>query len=129
MKHRAQSAVEFMVILGAVLFFLASFFLFFYGSYSDKAATNRNEALLEIALDVQNELALAARTGEGYSRTFTLPQTVYGQDYTVQIIDTFLYLKTSDEKNALGVPIVNATGIIIPGSNLVSVQGGRVHVN
>lgn len=129
MKQRAQSAVEFMVILGAMLFFLASFFLFFYGSYSDETATNRNEALLEVALDVQNELALAARTGEGYSRTFTLPQTIHGKTYTVQVIDTFLYLKTTDEKNALGVPIVNTTGSIVPGSNSVSVRGGQVRVN
>lgn len=129
MMSRAQSAIEFLVIVGAVLSFLVFFIFFFYNSYADRLSADRNEALLEVALDVQNELALAADTGEGYMRTFSLPVSLYGRNYTLQLVDGTLYARTIDGKYALTVPVINATGTLGAGMNTIYTQGGYVYVN
>lgn len=126
---RAQSSVEFMMVIGMVLLFSLLFILFFYESYEDKLVNDRNDALLDVALDVQNEFSLALRAGEGYMRTFSLPANVYGKEYAILLLQGTLYIHTLDNRSALAVPVVNATGTLAPGKNNLYTFDGRVYVN
>ena len=48
----------------------------------------RNEELAaDVASMVNNEAVLASKVNDGYSRTFTLPVTIDGGDYDMELLD------------------------------------------
>ncbi len=85
LKKKSQSAIEFMTLIGAVMLF----FIIFLGAIqlqnTDKINEQRNERLKEIALAVQDEIALASTASNGYQRTFTLPNDILNIPYNITI--------------------------------------------
>ena len=57
---KAQTAIEFVVLVGIVLFFFTGFFLLVQENMSDKIMEKRDLIIKDIALGVQDEVNLAA---------------------------------------------------------------------
>src|SRR3989344_2161499 len=96
-KKRAQTAIEFVILVGFILFFFTTFFLAVQGNMSDKIKQKQNLMLKETALAVQDEINLALDSSEGYYREFEVPEKIGNQDYDISLVDDMVYLKTKDE--------------------------------
>lgn len=129
LERRAQSAVEFMILIGAALFFFLGFLFSVNLNSADKRAEQRNLIVKEIALTVQNEINLASESVDGYYRKFELPSNIAGLDYDINIIEDFVYVNTTNGKYALAFPIVNVSGNLQKGENSIRKSNGEVFLN
>lgn len=126
---RGQTAVEFMILVGVVLFFFIGFLLFVGFSSSHQLYERQRLELAEIARTVQEEVAFASSTVDGYQRTFLLPPQIVNLDYNLTLVDTRLYVRTFNGRHALAVPIKNVTGTFMPGTNILRRTNGTVYAN
>jgi len=131
MKHekRGQSTIEFFILVMVVLFFFLGFLFAIQTNIADKMREGKELAVREIALSVQDEVALASASSDGYLRHFILPNNVKGADYLINITDGLVYVRTSDGKYALALPAFNVTGQPSKGDNDIRKNDGRVYLN
>jgi hypothetical protein len=129
MEENGQSAIEFIILVGAALFFLAAFLLVVQLQLSDRSKAQKDVVLNEIAFQVQDELVLASEASDGYSRTFVLSETIIGLQYDIDIDGSVVYVRTQNGAHALTLPVVNVTGNVLKGVNLVRNVGGEVFLN
>ena len=130
MVKKAQSAIEFMILVGAVILFFISFLFVIQGNISGKVVENRNLVVKEIAFTVVDELNLAMNSVDGYSRKFTLPEKIINEDYIISIEDGFVYVRTLDEAYTISLPVGgNVIGQPVLGENVISRQGGLIYLN
>lgn len=128
MERKAQSAIEFMIVAAAFLFFYLTFLYALEVNTSNQEQTNRELAIKEVALSVQNEIAIANSASDGYSRTFNLPLNLLsGVQYQAAIADDLIYVNTSHDGIAL--PIRNVTGQLVLGNNTIRKTNGLVYLN
>lgn len=127
--RKAQSAVEFIILVGIVLVVFLIFMGVIQRNISDEVKNNRDTVAKEIALTIQNELSLASEASDGYFRKFTLPANILGLDYDIILTDTNVFIKTVDEKHAVALPISNVTGNAQAGDNIIKNVNGEVFVN
>ncbi len=126
---KAQSAIEFVILVGAVLFFFLAFLFALQLSSVDKNRENKNFVIKEIALTVQNEISLATESSDGYYREFEIPNNILGSEYDIDIIEDLVYLNTTDGKYAIAFPVANVTGEINVGVNSIRKNSGEVYLN
>ena len=129
MEKEAQSAIEFVILIGFILLFFTMFFLAIQENMSDKIREKQNLALKEVVLTVQDEINLAFKSSDGYSRKFKLPEKIGNQDYDINIIEGMVYVRTKNEKYAMALPIVTVEGEINKGSNDILKEKGMVYLN
>ena len=128
-NKKAQSALELVILVGAVMLVFITLLLVFQQNLSTKSLEQRNLEVQELALSLQSEIAIAAGASNGYARSFTLPEKVIGKNYDVSIIAQSIYLITEDEQIALSLPIQNTTGQPRIGVNVIQKQNGEILLN
>src|SRR4030042_444948 len=117
MNKGLQTSLEFVIMLGFVLFFFFIFLFVVQSNMYDKAEQRTGLQLKAIASDAQSEINLALEAGDGYSREFEIPEKVGNRDYDIQIIDEMVYAHTTDSRHALALPVPNVTGNLQKGKN------------
>ncbi|MFH1711594.1 MAG: hypothetical protein ABH840_04745 [Nanoarchaeota archaeon] len=127
LKKKSQSAIEFVVLFSALLFFFSVFFLVIQEKNAEKIEEQQNELLKITAYSVQGEIALAFKSSEGYSREFTVPAKMGNSDYSIQITERMVYV--NDSKNAIALPVHEVDGNLVKGANLIKKENGRVVLN
>lgn len=125
-KH-AQIAIEFIIITGVVLFFFVGFMIIINNNISDAKKARENTFMKDLALSVRDEVGLAAHASNGYSRTFTVPASISGTDYEINITENVLQLKTT--RNAIALVVENVTGNVNKGSNFIRKINNVVFLN
>lgn len=126
----AQSAMEFMILAGAVFAFFAIFVFVLNINISDKLKEGKNREFEKITLDVIDEVSFATKASEGYERNFSIPEKVSGRfEYEITIQDGFVYTRATDGSYAIALPVQNVTGKLIKGGNLIKKRDGRVFLN
>lgn len=129
-SEMGQSAIELIILVGFLAFFFLIFLFIIQESTAAERWENRNILTQELALQIQQEIALAAQSSSGYSRYFFLPSKVSGLTYAVTIIDmTSLYVRTDNGDHALSLPVFNVTGSVVIGENLIKNIDGSVYLN
>ncbi len=126
-KNNAQSAVEFMVILSAILFFFVTFFAIIQMNVEKKNLEKEKIIIQSIALDVQDEINIAAKSSEGYSREFKIPENIFGKNYEINISGNFIYV--SLKELGISYKISEINGSIKKGLNLIRKENGTVYLN
>lgn len=126
---KGQSAIEFIILVGAAVALVTTFIALLSSNYLDKQNDQRSELVRDTAAQIQEEIRLASGASDGYQRTLVLPETLLGRNYSVQIVDNLLYVKTLDNKDALALEISNVTGTIMPGTNILRKINGSVYAN
>ena len=91
--------------------------------------TGKNIEVREIALAVQEEINFASATTDGYYRKFELPQKVANMEYEINISNGQVYIRTQDGKFALALQVLNVTGEIKKGTNIIRKENERVFLN
>ncbi len=126
---KAQSAIEFVMLTSAIIFFFTLFFVILNENISDKVRKRYNLAVEEIAVTVQDEINLASKSSEGYSREFKIPEDINGKAYDINLTSGMVYVITYDNKQAAALPVLSVIGNITKGTNLIKKEGGRVYLN
>lgn len=129
LNKNAQSAIEFVILVGFILFAFTAFFLTIQGNISDELRERKNLAIKEVALSVQGEINLALEASEGYYREFKIPERIVNQDYEINITDERVYVRTKDGKNAISLPVFNVTGDVQKGTNSIKKESGEIKLN
>lgn len=129
MKHHGQSSLEFMILVGAVLFFFLALLFSINSALSDRTYERQSLTIQHVARTIQEEVAFAYATSDGYERTFVVPNAIINLNYTIDLVGSNVYLHTVDGHHALSVPIKNVTGFFRPGTNTLRKTQGRVYSN
>lgn len=124
---KCQVAIEFMVLVGFLLFMFAIISGIIASNTSD--TFKRKEIIIgeDIATKVQKEINLAARVLDGYSRKFELPQKLANKDYDVLIMGNEVIIHT--EKNDFWRAIPSVVGNITKGENTIRKTNGTIYLN
>ena len=126
---KAQSAIEFIILVGAVFFFFIIFVLALQYNISDRTRENKNLAIREIALAVQDEINLASESTDGYLREFRIPEKVINLDYEINVTEGVVYVRTVDGKYAVSYPTPDVFGDVQKGTNTIRKIDGEVYLN
>ncbi len=126
---KSQSAIEFVVLVSGVFFFIIALSAVFQQKISQKTNENRDIEILDLALAMQNELNIAARASDGYSRQFNIPQKIIGIDYGIALVGNSIYLNTTDGKHAMLLEAQNTTGQFVKGTNIIRKVNGEIFLN
>lgn len=128
-QKKGQSAIEFFMLIGALMFFFLVFFIAINFKIGETRNENINIAMNEIAKGVQDEIALATEFSDEYFRYFDVPLKVEGINYDINITDGFVHVRTYNGLHALALPVQNVTGNVVKGQNFIRKTGGRVFLN
>lgn len=93
---KGQTSFEFLVLLGFMLIVFATFFLLMQQFVISGNERQVRDALIVIAHGVRDEILTANQVHTGYSREFTIPQEVLGQEYEIEIVGDELLAITRD---------------------------------
>ncbi len=126
---KSQTAIEFVILVGFILFFFSIFFLFINEKISVKINEEQNMKVKDIALTVKDEINLALESTNGYHREFMLPEKIGKKDYKINVTDGMIYVRTIDKTNAIALPIMNITGDVRIGSNNITKKNNKVYIN
>lgn len=129
MYKKAQSAIEFMILIGAVLLFFTTFLIAIQIQNTDKIKEQRSNHLKEIARTIQNEISLAVSSYNGYQRAFILPEQILDLPYNASLQSKSVYVYTLNNKHALALPVANVTGQLIIGANTIRKINNSVFLN
>lgn len=124
---RAQTAIEFIMMVAFLLFFFTLFLLAVQESSSDKMKENRDIVIREIALEIKDEINMAYSSSEGYLREFDIPLKAGNQDYEVSLVEDMVYVKSGGSSIAL--PIILVEGNIRKGINEIKKENGKIIIN
>jgi len=126
-KKRAQSALEFAIMLGTLSFIFIVFFGIIQNNQAEKNKEKEKVIVQNLALDVVDEINLAAGASEGYQRFFEVPDNILGYEYEINITDRVLYIITEQAETSYRVyPVI---GNITKGQNLIKKENGTVFLN
>ena len=128
-KKQGQGAIEFLVLFGFVFFISVVFLLAIRENISYKTRESFDLEVKEIALIVQDEISLAVESSDGYYRNFELPSRILGRSYEVNLISDSVYVRTSDNLHFLSLGVLNATGDVQKGNNVIRKADGIVYLN
>jgi len=126
-KKRSQSSIEFLIIFGLVLFSFTVFFVAIKTQTEERNKEKENLFIKNLALSIQDEINLATEASDGYIREFSVPELILGRDYSIEIIDNSISIRTG--RNALSLKIKEVNGQIQKGKNIIKKQDGKVYLN
>ncbi len=126
---KAQASVEFVLIF---MFLLVALIIGFMISFSKTNEVSQSQIKLEadrILIQASNTINTVYLEGPGFSTTVTLPQTILGLNYSMQIDSNRLLLFCNNKIFSKPILTRNVTGNIIPGPNLMENSAGEVLVS
>ncbi len=128
-KISAQSATEFIVLASFMLFVIVGFFAITTSNMLRAKEDSNMKVSQDIAEFVNNELEIAKSVNNGYKRNFTLPSTVNGIDYSINITDGRELTVNYIGYEHLIFLSANVTGNISKGSNVLIKINGIIFIN
>ncbi len=129
MLKKHQTASEFLILAGVVMFFFVAFFIAVNENLSDKLRQKQTNSVKEIAIIVQDEINLAFKSIDGYYREFKIPEDINGIDYDISITEDLVYVITDDGRDAIALQSAEVTGQPIKGINIIKKEEGKIYLN
>ena len=124
---RAQISAEFMMFVGLSLLISIIFGVISVRQLHDANVQNENDAVQDIASKLQKEIITASYVTDGYTRKFTIPDTLSGVNYSVAIKNSTVVVWSKNSFLELRIPLV--TGNLTKGTNSINKTNGVVYVN
>lgn len=124
---KAQGTIEFVILFGVALLFFVMITAAIQIDQSKKNKEKERLLLQNVALDVQDEINLAAESSEGYARNFTIPLNIIGRDYEINLSND--YVIANIDIYVLTYKIHNVTGQIQKGNNFIRKNNETVYLN
>jgi hypothetical protein len=130
--RRAQTALEFLILTGFMLFIFTAFFFVIKERSAVATEQIHYQELAAIGDIISQEVTLAAQVRDGYNRTFTLPYTAGEEPYTITLpSQTEVDLRSRDSQYLLFLTAnVSAPGnVLLPGRNMIWKRNGTLSIN
>lgn len=124
---KAQSSFEFLVLTGFLMLIFAVFATTFTSQHIRTMNREVNLFADRVADRAAFNLDLAWLQEEGFSRSFTLPGTIAGTDYTLNVTNQTVLL-TYEETTVLSDTVAQVSGDVEPGENTVENNGTHLVV-
>lgn len=129
-SKKAQTAIEFVILIGFLMIAFTLFFLIIQQNMSDKINDRQNAQIKEIALMVKNEINLAFQSSDGYRREFELVKNPYGGDYSIEIQENIVLVESTNGIHAISLAVQEVSGQILKdGVNIIRKENGQVKLN
>jgi uncharacterized protein (UPF0333 family) len=124
---KAQISSEF-IAYAAILLVIMSFAVYFaVVTSSDLQVESVNTDAKRLAAQMASEINTAVSVGDGYSRSFSVPDYLYGNtDYTMVVMQQRVYIFWNQRSYSLPVLAGNVTGSPVKGQNHISNTGGVI---
>lgn len=130
MKRKAQIAVEFIILISLMLIMFLGFFAIANYRLSEVQAEDRRKEIAKVSDAVFSEIEIAKSVNNGYNRTFKVQKKIYGNHYTMQIIDnTEMITRLYDEEYVLFLPSRVCGDIFVGVTNEIKKRDKYVCVN
>lgn len=129
--RRAQTALEFLILTGFMLFIFTTFFFVIKEQSATAAQQTHHQELAAIAETINSEVIIASQVHDGYIRAFDLPYTAAGDVYTITFpSSTELNIRTADSEYLLFLTanVTVAGGKLFPGTNTITKQNGNISI-
>ncbi len=128
-NRTAQIAIEFSFMVMLSFAFLIVILLIAYAYFHHAAEERRNAAVQDLAWTLKRELLIAATVEDGYRRNVTLPLTLDGLSYSVDVSETTLTVSLADGTSGIAsIPAVVA-GTFAPGANELRQDDGALTIH
>lgn len=116
-----------MLILIMLIF--ATFYTFFVEQ--QLAVQDEQEVMMAnaIAKKAAFEIKMALAQGDGYTRNFTLPDQVRGENYSVNVTDGITIVRWENRSVLASSVAPVVIGNVTAGENRVQNHGGKIHVD
>ncbi len=123
---KAQSSIEFMIIF--IILVLALLVSLWIGLMRVReVSTAQTDLEVERLLnDASNKINTAYLEGHGFSINLTMPNKIFGLNYTVQIISNYIYLTINNNTYPKPLLTQNISGTLKKGENLIKNVRGDV---
>ena len=126
---KSQSAIEFIMVLAAVMLLVSLFFIALNDRIDDKTKERNNLEIKQIALIVQEEVNYAYKSQDGYQRSFQISNLANGKEYSLNVTDNSIYLITNDKKEAMSLPLAEINGNVKKGNNTIKRNESGIFLN
>ena len=126
-RIKGQVAMEFVMLVMLAFMILVVFSSVVRDRYSEVRMEEEYVALKDVVGMLQSEINTAFSVSDDYSRTFELPDSVEGHNYTVRILDG--HLIGESENFEVGMRIPPLTGNFTKGENTIQKKGGQILLN
>ena len=127
MKKYSQVAMEFVMFVLIAFMIMVVFAVVTRGRMIDLREEEEYVALKDVVHAVQSEISIAAGVEDGYLRVFSIPESLDGINYTVQISTGYIIAESKNHEYVLSVSDVQ--GNITKGVNQLTKEGGIVYLN
>jgi len=128
MNPKSQSATEFIILASFMLLVIVGFFAVASSKVLEVKEGGNRQVAEDIADFAYREIETAKSVADGYTRTFVMPQTVNGINYTITIIDNRELAVNYLGYEYLKFLPANVTGNLIKGSNKISKVNGVIFI-
>ena len=137
---KAQSSIEVVLLIG-FMFLAFNIFLLVIAQRMVDVQNQKDRQLIEdMGSVIEGEIELAAGVEDGYSRTFEIPKTLKGINYSVRLINSSImgtnyseivlkYLNFTKTHETVKKLPKNVDGIIRKGENNISKNAGIICLN
>ncbi|MCH7850436.1 MAG: hypothetical protein IH845_02225 [Nanoarchaeota archaeon] len=127
---RAQSGIEFIILVGFLMSGFTLFFLIIQEDRASKVSDLQNSQIKEIGLTLKNEIDLAYESSDGYTREFELPRYTYGSNFTILVTENLVLVSSTDLKHSVSYSVSPVTGNVKKiGVNIIRKVDGEVKLN
>ncbi len=125
--RKSQVAMEFIMLIALAFMILIVFTAVTRNQVVDIRKDNEYVALKDIVHAVQSEITIATNVEDGYTRQFSIPGSLDGINYTIEISDSYILAESRHHEYLLNIRPVE--GNIIIGVNTIKKEGGIVYLN
>ena len=126
-RIKGQISLEFMFVI-MLLLFLTILFVIASGNKMNEFKNEKDVFLLrDTASSVRNEVKIAYAMDSGYVRSFDVPDTLEGLNYSIVIQNNFVSASVDDQLVEVAIQPVNGT--LQKGTNVIRKVGSIVYLN
>lgn len=119
--------MEFITVIGFLMVMLVLFSLAAGSRLMDLLGEKEYVLARNLVHEAKAELTLAAELESGYNRTFTLPQTLEGTDYTISLSNSTITLAT--QSFVIESSTIDVSGALVKGNNTITKKGNAIRLN
>ena len=128
---KAQVAYEFILVFFTLTLGFTVWVMLSSSLQNDFNARRLSSEVNDLGLSLQDTLYTAVQMPDGFSRSFSLPYTVLGYDYSIKIYNmgsfSMFDLSVLDQVSSFQAPIIK--GDFVKGVNFLRVSNGVVCLN
>ncbi len=128
-KTNAQFSIEFVVLISFMFLIFLGVIAVITSKVIEAKENERQKIAEDIAKIVRNEIDLAKSVSNGYTRTFSIPTKIKGNNYNIEIIGNRELVVTYLDKEYVEFLPENIVGNTNLGTNIIKKENDIVYIN